>query len=193
MGAGEISTNFYEVKINDLGDGEEEKETLSNIKVFVGDAEITNYQIKNIIKSADVQVFLAARKNTIEGMWTYALKVKSDIEGVADLKLQLPKEFVLRGITNADSYGEENPKVYEMQVSDDNLITTKINLTTKEKEYIIIGDIDSLKAENQTEESKLYLNAIAKVFVNNTVYSSNENRIEYNYENVSVSMTSDNE
>ena len=193
LGAGEISTNFYEVKINDLGDGEEEKETLSNIKVFVGDAEITNYQIKNIIKSADVQVFLAARKNTIEGMWTYALKVKSDIEGVADLKLQLPKEFVLRGITNADSYGEENPKVYEMQVSDDNLITTKINLTTKEKEYIIIGDIDSLKAENQTEESKLYLNAIAKVFVNNTVYSSNENRIEYNYENVSVSMTSDNE
>lgn len=193
LGAGEISTNFYEVKINDLGDGEEEKETLSNIKVFVGDAEITNYQIKNIIKSADVQVFLAARKNITEGMWTYALKVKSNIEKVADLKLQLPKEFVLRGITNADSYGDENSKVYEMQVSDDNLITTKINLTTKEKEYIIIGNIDSLKAENQTEESKLYLNAIAKVFVNNTVYSSNENRIEYNYENVSVSMTSDNE
>lgn len=193
LGAGEISTNFYEVKINDLGDGEEEKEILSNIKVYVGDAEITNYQIKNIIKSADVQVFLAARKNITEGMWTYVLKVKSNIEEVADLKLQLPKEFVLRGITNADSYGDENSKVYEMQVSDDNLITTKINLTTKEKEYIIVGNIDSLKAENQTEESKLYLNAIAKVFVNNTVYSSNENRIEYNYENVSVSMTSDNE
>ena len=193
LGAGEISTNFYEVKINDLGDGEEEKEILSNIKVYVGDAEITNYQIKNIVKSADVQVFLAARKNITEGMWTYVLKVKSNIEEVADLKLQLPKEFVLRGITNADSYGDENSKVYEMQVSDDNLITTKINLTTKEKEYIIVGNIDSLKAENQTEESKLYLNAIAKVFVNNTVYSSNENRIEYNYENVSVSMTSDNE
>lgn len=193
LGAGEISTNFYEVKINDLGDGEEEKEILSNIKVYVGDAEITNYQIKNIVKSADVQVFLAARKNITEGMWTYVLKVKSNIEEVADLKLQLPKEFVLRGITNADSYGDENSKVYEMQVSDDNLITTKINLTTKEKEYIIVGNIDSLKAENQTEESKLYLNAIAKVFVNNAVYSSNENRIEYNYENVSVSMTSDNE
>ena len=50
LGAGEISTNFYEVKINDLGDGEEEKEILSNIKVYVGDAEITNYQIKNIVK-----------------------------------------------------------------------------------------------------------------------------------------------
>lgn len=191
--SGKTSTNFYEVKINDLGNGEEEKEILSNIKVYVGDIEITNYEIRNVIKPANVQVFLAARKNITEGMWTYALKVKSNIEGVADLKLQLPKEFVLRGITNADSYGEENSKVYEMQVSDDNLITTKINLSTEEKEYIIVGNIDSLKAEHQTEESKLYLNAIAKVFVNNTVYSSNQNRIEYNYENVLVFMTSNSE
>ena len=188
------STKFYEVKANDLEEGEEEKETVTNIKAYIGNTETTNYEIKNVIKPADAQMFLAARKNVTEGMWTYALKVKSNIEGVAELKIQLPKEFVLRGITNADSVQSEgNSEVYEIEVSDDNLMTTKINLTTEEKEYIILGNIDSLKTENQTEESKLYLNAIAKVFVNNTVYASNENRIEYNYENVLVSMTSDSE
>lgn len=192
--AGKSSTKFYEVKANDLDEGEEQKETVTNIKAYIGSIETTNYEIKNVIKPADVQIFLAARKNVTEGMWTYALKVKSNIEGVAELKIQLPKEFVLRGITNADSVqSEENSEVYEIEVSDDNLMTTKINLSTEEKEYIILGNIDSLKTENQTEESKLYLNAIAKVFVNNTVYVSNENRIEYNYENVLVSMTSDSE
>lgn len=64
------------MKINDLGDGEEEKEILSNIKVYVGDAEITNYQIKNIIKSADVQVFLAARKISQKECGHMFLKLK---------------------------------------------------------------------------------------------------------------------
>ena len=194
LGAGEISTNFYEVKINDLGDGEEEKEILSNIKVYVGDAEITNYQIKNIIKSADVQVFLTSIKNNIEGMYTYKLNVKSNIEGVAELKLQLPKEFNLKEMTNRDGTqnGEESEE-YVINILDNNLIDTKINLDKKEKEYLFIGIIDSLKANNQTEDSKLYLKAVAKIAVNNKQYESNENRIEYNYENVSVSMTSDNE
>ena len=192
--AGESSTQFYETKVKDLEEEEGSKNITTTIKTYVGNTVVTNYEISNVINSAQVQMFLASRKNVTEGMWTYALKVNSEIEGVAELKVQLPKEFVLRGITNADgNENGENYEVYDIQLSNDNVMTTKINLTTEEKEYIIVGNIDSLKSDNQTEESKLYLRAIAKVFVNSTVYESNENRIEYKYENVLISMTSDNE
>ncbi len=191
---GKSSTQFYEIKAKDLTVGEESKNITAIIKTYVENTEVANYEINNVINPAEVQMFLASRKNVTEGMRTYALSVSSNIEGEAELKIQLPKEFMLRGITNADGYENgENYEVYDTEVSDDNVLTTKINLTTEGKEYIIIGDIDSLKSDNQTEESKLYLSAVAKVSVNNTVYVSNENRIEYRHENVLISMTSDNE
>ena len=190
---GKSEQKSYEVKVSDLSEGEESKDAKTNIKGYIGNTEAVNYEINNKIKHAEVQVFLASRKTKIEGMWIYGLTVKGNIDGVAELKIQFPKEFEFGGITNSDD-DKEKFEPYETSVSDENVMTTKINLTkSEEKEYIINGNIDALKTEKQTEDSKLYLKATATVLANNIEYKSNENNIEYRYENIKVSMTSSNE
>ena len=60
-------------------------------------------------------------------------------------------------------------------------------------ENMIAGYINSSKIEEKTENSEVELTAIANVEIENKIYSSNQNRILYGYDSVSIVMTSENE
>lgn len=56
---------------------------------------------------------------------------------------------------------------------------------------MIAGYINSSKIEEKTENSEVELTAIANVEIENKIYSSNQNRILYGYDSVSIVMTSE--
>lgn len=188
---GESSNKFYEVKVDNLEEGQFEKQIVSNIKTYVGGAQVLNYEITNIIEPADVQVFLTANLDHARDRWNYHVKVSSKIEKEVTVKLKVPKEFELGFIVH------EGKKIYvddTIQISEDNIIITTIQLNALENnEWIFEGTINSSKVEKETNNSKIELYANATIIDNDIIYKSNENRILFEYDSVSIVMSSENE
>ena len=193
--AGKSYEVFYEVKVEDLDDNVTSKDTSSNIKILVNNIQAINYNISNIIENADIKVFLMTYPYRIEGVYLGELNINSNIEEEVTLRIPFPKEFLVSDIMNKEGYeGEEDPFRHLENVINDNIVNVKVKLKKGDNNYYIQGNIDALKTENQTEDSKLTLKTVATVtLADGTSYKSNENRIEYDYENIAVSMESKNE
>ena len=168
---------FYEVRTKNLNN-EERKEIIAEIKVYRGDVKVAEREIKNNINSAEVKVFVASYMDASKNDWIYDVTIDGNKE--VTLNLKVPKEFKFERIVNSTN---------ETSISDDNIITVRL----APGKYIFKGNIDGKKIQNQTEESKIELIAVATIVENNKIYKSNENRIMYEYENVSIKMTSENE
>ena len=195
LGAGKSYNTFYEVKVKDLADNITNKDISTNIEILVNDIQTINYNISNIIENADIKVFLMTYPHKIEGVYLGELNINSNIEEEVTLRIPFPKEFLVSDIRNKEGYeGEEDPFRYPENVINDNIVNVKVKLKKGDNNYYIQGNIDALKTENQTEDSKLTLKTVATVtLADGTSYKSNENRIEYDYENIAVSMESKNE
>ena len=183
---GESKTVFYEVQVNDLIENIEEQTTKTNIQAKVGEVKTAQFEINNIIKKADLKVFMKANLYGHRDAWNYYIYVKSKEEKKVPVTIKLPKElqakyFYDEGISL--EYDENNtPK--------DNLFEFEVDTN---KEYYLRGVFNRSKLTQITEESRIILYASATVTSNDITYQSNETRILVEYENVNVSMTSENE
>lgn len=185
--AGKEYNTFYELRVNDLSDGQTERQTITNIKAYVGEVETSIYELTNIIKPAEVKVELASILGQGDGeRWVYKLNLVSDEEKEVTVKVALPSEMEL----DAFVHNGERISLDTLEISKDNVVTTTLN--TNSGQYFFIGDVYDFKFDRETTNSKAELIAVATVIANNT-YKSNENRIVYEYENISITMTSSNE
>ena len=185
---GQSITNFYEVRVNDLEDAVGEKQVTSNIQAKVGEAEAANFTLANTVKQAKYKVFLSSCIYTKKHEWYYPIKVESDENKEVEVIVKLPKQLVPEYFYGNDTYIE----IYdETNMPEDNVFRVKVPTNTDG--YYIIGIIPPSSITEQTEASRVEIMATASVTEDNITYQSNENRIMYEYENVSISMTSENE
>lgn len=185
---GETKTKYYEVKVNDLSENEQQKEITTNIKAYVEEAEAGKYETTNQIKPAKAKIFLGSFLGTVKNQWTYDILVKADETKEIEVNLKKPKEFKLKYILKK----EEGQKLDLNQIAKetDDTITIKMQTNT---EYFVAGYINRLDTTPETENSKIELTALATTTLDGVTYKSNENRIMYGYESVEVTMKSDNE
>lgn len=186
---GQSVNKIYEVQVNDLEEGQAEKEIKTNISAKIGDTEVANYELTNLVKPAEVKIFLGAFIGTGRNQWVYDLTMESKETKEVTVQLKAPKEYELQYIVPKEE-GKKLDLEKVAKISEDNVITVK--LKTNEK-YLMGGYIEFPDKKPEAETSEIELTAVAKVQENNVTYTSNENRILYGYENVAISMTSDNE
>lgn len=183
--AGETITKFYEVKVNDLADSENEKQVTSNIKTFIGNTQVNSYELSNTVKPAEVSGFLSAYLSGMKDRWAYELKVNNPENKEVTVKVTLPKYYQFEGIAYQwQYYPEDKIKV------DGNVIEFTVN---DSEPYTILGNMDSSQVKQDFDTSKVELKAYATLSIDGEEYKTNENRILFEFESVAVEMTSDNE
>lgn len=191
--AGKSTTVFYEVKVNNLEEGKTENSLISNIKLYINSNQVSNYEVNNVVKDADINLFMTAELNGIEDTrWNYFVKITSKQDKNTEVKVKLPEIFEVGTIKDKDAKKEES--IQGTNISEDNLVTIPVELKANEtKEILIEGVMNSKKIANKTEESEIELKSYATIEENDKIYKSNENRILFGYDNISIVMSSDNE
>jgi len=186
--AGETYNTFYEIRVNDLQEGETEKNISTNVKTYVGQTEASNYELTNIVKEAEAKVFLGAFMDNTSDRWNYSLKVESEEDKEVTVKIALPETYELDLRVQAGGLGD-NEVVY-LQADENNVVTDTIQTN---KEYWYEGTVDDEAIRNSNDEGPVTIVATATAEIDGKIYNSNENRIEYEFQSVSVTMTSENE
>ena len=207
----ETINEYYEVQVGDLLEGENQKEVNTNIKTYIDNTEISNYELKNIIKATEAKVFLWSMVDGWEGEWIYGINLDNPSGKEVEIKLQLP-EFFKTSQELIDG-GKVYERAFSIEYSTKNNIEDvvssgsifldgytcvfngteviiKTNKTGMYKIGVQAGNEEELKklSENGTVELKAY----TTVLVDGVEIKSNENRIEYNLIDVSIEMTSEN-
>lgn len=107
--AGKSKEVFYEVKVKDLPEGEEEKAITTNVSSYIGEDIAQSYEIKNVVKPANAQMFLGSF--TEYGGKHYGLNIKSDTQEETEVKIHFPKGFKLNFVTYMKEEFEELDRV----------------------------------------------------------------------------------
>ena len=202
--SGESVTKYYEVQANNLLDGETQKTIETNIGVYIGDTEAYNYKIINIIEQSEVNVFLKSQVEGVEGEWSYLIVANVPDGKEATVKLNLDEFFYLNQEyidtgkiyvnaykTEEDANGKgETIKDYSVSYNE-----TEVIINVKESGAFFIGVQESNRLDllDRAVNGKVELKATASVTVDGITYRSNENRIDYNIEDISIAMSSDRE
>lgn len=187
--AGEIVNVFYEVRVDDLGDSETEKTINTNIKTYIDENEVSNADLTNKVKSAEVKVLLTSQLDNMKDKWNYTFSIEGQEEQngqTVTVKIKIPSIY-----SPYMYYDGIKHEIKSEQISDDDELT--LNDIVVGKTYTIHGFMHNSLISKQTNESTVTLYAIATVNINNVDYKSNENRILFSYPNVTISMTSSNE
>lgn len=185
---GESVSAFYEVKVKDLLEEQTEQRTLTSIKVHLGDTEVASYELNNVIKPAEAKIFIKSFLGSIKHQWQYHVCVESDEKKDTIINLKVPKGFELYSVFD----NEEKIDILEKTDISEDEQNIAINIQTN-KEYILYYYIKPSQLEQKTKDSKVELVVTASVEMNENTYRSNENRILFEYESISISMTSPNE
>ncbi len=213
--AGKSIDTFYEVKINDLPEGKENQTINTDMNVFVGNEFAQSYSITNKVEPSEVQLFMNSLIDY--GGWAYGVNLVSDREEEVEVNIHLPKAFSLRTITRINHIvedpssfvateedysdtvyeseeevlpGEEPIRQLDLRISDDNIITTKLQTNCYYEFQVQIHKSD---LDQSVNKSAIELTSYIEAILDGKQYISNENRVEIAYQNVKVSMTSPNE
>ncbi|MBO6244568.1 MAG: DUF11 domain-containing protein, partial [Clostridia bacterium] len=183
--AGESINKFYEVQVNDLNDNETEKQISTEIKIYSNNEEISKYNISNIVKPAEYKVYTYSFTDLEKDTYSIRVEVRGKSDENVNIKLKLPKEATPLYWADSDLEGKvEKDNRHEI----DNLTSDKVLTITAaaNRVYEVQVKIDETDLNKISEEYKF----VATV---NDTYVSNESRIEYKTEHVSINMTSSNE
>lgn len=186
MKPGEEYQGYYEVKVKDLQDIEE-KAIQSNLEIKVGNIEGAKYSQENTIKKAEVKLFLQSFMGTARDGWYYQLVVDNPSGKEVNINLKLPQGYNFEYICGPGSGLKWTEDKYEVQ---DNIVSTKV---TTSGTYIFGGMLERANLTEEGKNGKVELTAIATAKTDEAEYKSNENRIQYTYEDVDITMTSENE
>lgn len=103
---GESITEFYEIRVKDLPEGETEKEIQSSIKAKVGETEVATYEGNHRVKKAQEKVFLTSFVDRLRDQWTYRIRMeKKEVED-AKLTIKVPKELELIYISRGRNFAK---------------------------------------------------------------------------------------
>ena len=97
---GKTFNTFYEIKVNDLNEQELEKQIATTIKVLCGDKTGSEYNITNVIKSAEAKVYVSAMLANTKDVWNYHVTIAGDQN--VTLTFEVPAEFELTYIAEDD-------------------------------------------------------------------------------------------
>lgn len=209
LSAGQTETYYYEVKVNDLLDTETQKATNSEVKVYIGENEISTYTLANTISQADIAVELKNvegrhRRNGI----VYFAKV-SNISNIdqKNVTVNIPLSENLQ-IEEIEIWGQEEG-TYEKVVQNNNISVKFNNIKKFENSDNTNQDEDDVLgfelAENEVgiyitanvvniEENDDYswsINTIATATAEDgRVYKSNESRATGYIEAVRITQES---
>ena len=187
---GKSITKFYEVKVNDLEEEQKEKEITSNIKAYIGQVEVATYELKNIIKTANANLFVSAKLDNGQNRWNYFVQLTGEQDKEVTVTIAFPKEFQFKWL-NYNKVLQTMP-IENISVSENNVVTATLKIDN-ENPYIFEGIMDSSKIDKNMEPSSSILITTATMKVDDQVYTANENRVLYEYNNASIFMTSPNE
>ncbi len=187
LGAGKTITEFYEVKVDNLAEGEAEKQITLNIKTYIESSVVSNYEINHIVKPAVVQGFLGACLDNLRDRWNYNFTIDNPEGKEVTVKLEVPKYYELEMIVHgSDGYfledlgGTREGNIFIITVTEGGM-------------YSFQGFIPSDSVRADINADKIELQAYGTLVVDGIEYKTNENRIQYEFESVSVTMTSENE
>ena len=180
-------TIYYEVKADDLQDDETEKQANSSVSLLVGNNEIQSYNINNVIKQAESQVYVETFLDNGKNLWDYRVTVTGNSE--VTWNMHMPKGYQLTTENAVGAFGSTGWDRSMYEISDDNVLTATVTPGT----YIIYGIIDGVEIEQNSENSESILAAYATVSTENNTYTSNEARIIFKYESASIEISSETE
>lgn len=103
---GESVTKFYEVRVQDIPEGQIEATIQSTLKAKIGETEVATYEITNTVKKAQERVFLRSFVDRLRDQWTYRIIMEKKEVETAELTIKVPKELELIYI----SKGKERTK-----------------------------------------------------------------------------------
>ena len=189
IGAGNTYETFYEVQVQNLTNGEEQKEVLSQIRAYVGETEATNYEITNVIEPSEVKIFLGASLDNGDNRWNYKVKLTGNVGEEATVQIKLPEEFKVKWFFIPGTKELETIPNDNITVSEDNIVTAKLTVGAVEQ-YLFEGYLEEYAIDKNNNMGMKTIKATATASVNGKVYTSNENRIEYEYKNAMIVMTS---
>jgi len=112
--AGKSTEVYYEVKVQDLLEGEESKEITTIINSFKGEELTHKFEMTNTVEPSDVQMFLGSYIE--RGGRQYVLNIASDTKDEAIVKFHLPKEFKLKTVAKVKYKLQDGPQNYNSEI-----------------------------------------------------------------------------
>ena len=209
---GETKKQYYEVQVEDLSEEETEKNITTSIKTYINDTEVNNYIMNNKIQKGDIKTFLWAATTGLSYQLVYGVSLDNPKNEEVEIRLHVPelfatsqelfdngkvyvKAFNLEYSTAINNKDVTNEGVEQLEGYTYEFNGTEILIKTNQSGLYRIGVqlIDEEALKNQCANGKLELTASATVLANDITYNSNENRMHYDIDRASISMTSDTE
>ncbi len=195
---GQTVEQYYEVRVNNLQDNEEEKTISTNIKAYIGDTQSYNYDLNNIIQQAEASVYLTSQVEGVAGEWSYTMNVNIPDGVESTIRLNLDEFFSIKQeyvdnqnvyINASDSEGESiSDFTWEFNGTE-----VVINTNKSGTYFLGVQEGDKTQLIDRVVDGKVELKAVASVTVNDVTYKSNENRLDYALDDIYITMASDNE
>lgn len=184
---GETSNKYYEVHINDLADGETEKQIVTSIKSFVGDSKIQENIFTNKVEKAEYKVFMGTSLGSEDDGWFYNISVTSNEDKKIPVTIKVPKEFRRIYLLEEETGEQIN---YDENSDLDSEFTVDLNTN---KSYILNGYVHQKDIHLEKGQTEVELTASASVTDNDKTYLSNEARLITSFKDFNVTITSPNE
>ncbi len=199
---GKTVSTYYEVKVNDLAEGENEKQILSTINSYIGEKIVQTYEVINIIQPAEIQLFMGTLID-YNLDYDYHLKIVSDKDnGEITVRLHLQEGLTVYNVTEIENSDTTGYTVYNtnqfnylgepvnninLKVLEDNVVEATLRIGYY---YGFMTRIDNEKIDRPENAVEGEVLTYAETSVNGKNYTSNENRVKLAFQNVEISMAS---
>ena len=193
---GETKTDFIELKVKDLNDNEQEKQTNINYVVKVNGTETTQFNIQNTIKQAEIMAELQCIVGSTRKEWQYVLKVTNlTNKELKNVKVAFEASDIFNikhvDIDNDTRLTNLGGNVWTYAIDSINPAKTNENgeYLDGQEFYIITGDAENIEANSNGEYE---INGVATIYGDEiATYVSNEARMTGYAEAVEVKMSAD--
>ena len=193
--AGEIKTDFIELKVKDLADGEQEKQTAINYTVQVNEQTANQFTINNTVKKAEISVFVQPAVGKTRREWVFGVTIVNltdkELKNI-NVAFEASEYFNLNEVTvNDDEETNVSGNIWTHTI--ESLPVTKLNDEGKyiqgEEYYVLMGE---LKDYDESKSREYEMNGVATVYGDSiATYGSNEARMKGYVEAVNVDMSVD--
>ena len=193
--AGETKTDFIELKVKDLADGEQEKQTAINYTVQVNGQTANQFTINNTVKKAEISVFVQPAVGKTRREWVFGVTIVNltdkELKNI-NVAFEASEYFNLNEVTvNDDEETNVSGNIWTHTI--ESLPVTKLNDEGKyiqgEEYYVLMGE---LKDYDESKSREYEMNGVATVYGDSiATYGSNEARMKGYVEAVNVDMSVD--
>ena len=191
--AGETKTDFIELKVKDLADGEQEKQTAINYTVQVNGQTANQFTINNTVKKAEISVKIVPMVGSSRRTWAFGITIRNltnkelknlnvAFEGPEILDL---KETVIHNGSENNLSG--NIWTHTIESLPAPKIEEDGTYSEGEEYYVLLGIV---KDFDESKSLEYEMNAAVTVYGDSiATYGSNEARMKGYVEAVNVDMS----